>query len=374
MCLEAELRAVESGRQVKSAVRLPVEARTIAVCIFALIAGPALSAVAKPSEGTALSAVVALWERLEDDRGEPLGAVNGMAEARDGRIWVSFSRHEFAILGFSSDGSVAEGIVPQGATPGGLLIPNRITRFSAASMAVYDLSRSSIEVFDLDGQWERRILLDRQFYNTKGFVVLPDGRMVLSAGSLARDFSVHVFSKLGNRLEGLVPVPVAGMDSRLGEEVEIHTAGGALAVWRDGVLYSNSAPHRLLYLPLDRADEAQVVAEREDLLKPGVEVFASPSDSPNTQAFDWFYPQTRGVFLLGDGRILNIVTFQAGGRTLWELYEPSGELVRDVVVERAYWPWALTRDGDVLASEIKKIGESFIHSSISRLSIEQLIR
>jgi len=66
--------------------------------------------------------------------------------------------------------------------------------------------------------------------------------------------------------------------------------------------------------------------------------------------FDWHFPQSRGVYALSDGRILNIVTFAAEGRSLWQLYEPDGLLAGLGDIPRAYVPWSVTSAGTVLAS------------------------
>ncbi|MET0399617.1 MAG: hypothetical protein ABW277_22700, partial [Longimicrobiaceae bacterium] len=45
-------------------------------------------------------------------------------------------------------------------------------------------------------------------------------------------------------------------------------------------------------------------------------------------------------------RVLNEVE----SHTVWEVYRPDGKLVGRTRVPRAYQPWGMTRNGDVLAS------------------------
>lgn len=61
-------------------------------------------------------------------------------------------------------------------------------------------------------------------------------------------------------------------------------------------------------------------------------------------------PQSRGLFRLQGGRILNVVWKHDEGRSIWDMYTPQGKRIARQVFSRAYEPWALARNGDILAS------------------------
>lgn len=80
----------------------------------------------------------------------------------------------------------------------------------------------------------------------------------------------------------------------------------------------------------------------------------------NARKFRWSFTRSFAVFALKDGRILNIVRDATAQTSLWELYERDGRLLTRERVRRAYKPFALTRDGDVLAAyEDLDTGEHF---------------
>lgn len=54
--------------------------------------------------------------------------------------------------------------------------------------------------------------------------------------------------------------------------------------------------------------------------------------------------------MLGDGRLLNVVTRHHRGDSVWDVYTAEGRRIARQIVPRAYHAWDLTRDGHVLVS------------------------
>jgi hypothetical protein len=72
----------------------------------------------------------------------------------------------------------------------------------------------------------------------------------------------------------------------------------------------------------------------------------------NRRVFQWRFPQSAGVFRLADGTILNVVWNAPANTSTWEVYRPTGGLLVRKRFARAYRPWALARNGDVLATVV----------------------
>ena len=96
----------------------------------------------------------------------------------------------------------------------------------------------------------------------------------------------------------------------------------------------------------------RVFASDPDLLEPIGDDFIHETGAGMNlrRTFNWYFPQSRAIFRLLDGRILNVVWKHDEGRSIWDVYSPQGKRIARQVFSRAYEPWALARNGDVLAS------------------------
>ena len=67
------------------------------------------------------------------------------------------------------------------------------------------------------------------------------------------------------------------------------------------------------------------------------------------------YPQSRGVFQIGEGLILNVIVAADDGQSIWQLFDPSRTTAdghSTLIAEtrtRAYDPWFKSHNGDILA-------------------------
>jgi len=64
----------------------------------------------------------------------------------------------------------------------------------------------------------------------------------------------------------------------------------------------------------------------------------------------WFFDQSRAVFELGHGTIINTVTFEDRPVTMFEAYTVEGRLISRTESDRPYWVWDALPSGRVAAS------------------------
>ena len=148
--------------------------------------------------------------------------------------------------------------------------------------------------------------------------------------------------------------------------------GGALHALRDGsLLYSQGAPHRVVrYVPADELATGSgywsehVIAEMAETIDgPGDAIIVNTvEDGVAYREFYVTYPQSRGVFEMGGGLILNVVVMRDEGRSVWQLFAASeaqgGDTVSNSIplaeehVGEAYVPWFRCANGDILATRL----------------------
>ncbi len=92
-----------------------------------------------------------LWRTKGGTETVLLAGITGMAEAADGSIWVSDGRVS-QVLSIDSVQAVRV-VARRGEGPGEVRGPSRIAPMPAGGLAIYDLSRRSIELFGPDGKF-----------------------------------------------------------------------------------------------------------------------------------------------------------------------------------------------------------------------------
>lgn len=310
----------------------------------------ALVAVALASTSTASAQELQLRERWST-RGTPGSefiSIAGMAEARDGTVWVSDPRAG-AIYGVAADAASMRVVARSGDGPGEVRGPHLIAQTPDGGLAVIDLGHNAIEVFDERSRFQSRVQLQYPIVNPKGFVVLAGSRFVVSGGIYGRSESIHVFGRDGRLGASWLPA-ARTKNPRAG----VMVAGGPLASMGDGsLLFSRAAPHEIAVFTANGARVRGIAGDRLLLAAIGEDfIHETGSGQSLIRSFRWDFPQSKAVFRLADGRVLNVVRFFDEGTSLWEIYGADGRLVRRASVRRAYSPWSLTRSGDVLASYI----------------------
>lgn len=312
-----------------------------------LVAATTASASAQAPTGGERLAIIERWSTTGAP-GDKFVSIAGMAEGPDGRIWVSDPRAG-TIHALSADGRPARRIARAGDGPGEVRGPHMITRTADGGIAVHDLGHNAIQVFDAQGRFRHRVPLQRPVTNAKGFAALPSGGFLLSGGIYGEDHSIHRYGPAGDLERSWLPIPRT-TNVRAG----VLVAGGPVAMLSGGdILFSRAAPHEIIVFSPD-GERRRTLAADPRLLRPIGDDFIEErgTGSAMVRTFRWMFPQSRAVFQLRDGRILNVVRFHDEGASLWELYSEDGRRLNRVRVGRAYSPWALTASGDVLASYI----------------------
>ena len=275
-------------------------------------------------------------------------SIAGMAETPDGTLWLSDPRNH-VIHGVESAGASVRAVARAGDGPGEVRSPNFIAATPDGGLAVYDMEHRAIHVFDRSGKFRHRVALSAMVTNPKGFTMTPTGAFVISGGIYGSEYAIHRFGINGSLERSWLSAPKAA-DMQAG----ILIAGGPIAVLRSGtLLFSRAAPHELIEFSLD-GNRLRTVAADSTLLKPVENDFITEtgSGSGRRRSFRWNFPQSRAVFQLADGRILNVINSVEAGTSLWQLYTSEGGFLSQTRIDRAYAPWFITRSGDILASYI----------------------
>ena len=314
--------------------------------------------------------VTEVWATKGGPEALEFTAITGGAIAPDGRIWVTDGPGRILVL--SPDGEVEMTVGRRGDGPGEFLSPTLIQASPWGEMVVFDLGRRSLDYFGPGGDFVRRILLTSTVYNPKGMVVLPDSSVVLSGGTTTAETAIHQFSSQGEEIRSWWPIEIPVGRTRDDFMNARYVAGGPISLSADGgLLFSVSAPHGIYrFSPGDTIPK--LVASDPDLLVSVLNDFERTStDEQGGRVIQprWFFDQSRAVFSLNGGIIVNSVTFENRSVTLWEAYGPGGDLLSREETPREYWVWDANPNGMAIASfRDLRTGEHF--ACLLRISIQ----
>ena len=186
-------------------------------------------------------AITEQWTTHGSPEGIEFGAISGMDEAADGRIWISDGINR-TVVSLGAQGTQLRIIAESSEGPGGVAGPSLLARVGQQAMAVYDVARSTIELFSVAGRHLERVSLSHQVWNAKAFVCPRPGHFLLSGGIPGNPAAIHQFGQDGRLIRSWYPIP------RTREpRAAVYLAGGALTLTHDGELvFSQAAPHRIL--------------------------------------------------------------------------------------------------------------------------------
>lgn len=283
-----------------------------------------------------------------------LSVVDGVAETSRGTIWVSDPMAE-AVYSIDPRRNTVARIARSGEGPGEVQSPDRIAATPDGNIAVFDLNK--VEVYTPAGEFVRRVRLATEVAWPKGFAVLPSGGFAVSGGIFSVDASIHHFDPQGRLIRSWEAVsPAEGFRER------IVGSGGALFSTQDALLYSQSAPHRITQYDYDTAlwdsapPQGRTLAELPGMLvHPGDDVIVESGEGEDwSRTFHPYFPQSRGVFRLQNGHILNVVVYRDDGYSVWQVFGSVAEgLIATGRVNEPYVPWNLTEDGMILATRLE---------------------
>lgn len=295
---------------------------------------------------TALGQTIDVEERWTTKGSAEIGefaSITGMLEVEPGTVWVSDAMTS-RVIAVTDDGRQSWLVARDGKGPGEVVAPSFMARMPKGEVALYN--RSAIEIFSSDGNFVHRVHVPVPIDNVKGFTVLPSEDFIVSGGILGNEYSVHRISSRGRVLSSWDSIPRT-QNPRAG----VMIAGGPVHALPDGhILFSRAAPHELIVFD-GNGRPVETVASDPDLLHEIGDDFIieTVEQGQFRRSFRWHFPQSRAVFRLDDQTVMNIVAFHEQGRTLWEVHRPDQPVTR-TVVPRAYSPWAMTSNGDVLVS------------------------
>ena len=300
--------------------------------------------------------VTEVWDYAGSTELGGFSYIDGLGEAGNGTIWISdASPGSGRVVLFNPLTDEATVVGRPGEGPGEVLSTTIIAIDPDGNIAVYDIARSSVELYSPTGEPVRRIRLPLRVEWVKGFVILPSGDFVLSGGVVGVNSAIHQFSREGRFLRSWGEAAQADKYW----EASLVGTGGALHALPDGsLLYSQGAPHRIThYVPTDEGWSENHIAAVPDLLDaPGDAVIVEGvEDGVPYLTFYVTYPQSRGVFQTGEGLILNVIVAADDGQSIWQLFDPDrttadghSTLIAETRTQ-AYEPWFKGHNGDILA-------------------------
>lgn len=277
----------------------------------------------------------------------PFGEVSG-AVAAGGSVFIADGVNK-VILRYDLRARSFRRIARAGEGPGEVAHPTLMARAADDGIAVYDLGHRSILFYRHDGTPAGRTQLRGWVTNPKGFAVLKDGSFVISGGMFGNGEAIHRFDGQGGRLLTSMYTERSSEDPT----VRIHIAGGPVYALEDGgFLYSNSAPHEIRAYLVSPDTSSRRIAADTSVLRAIGDAFYEPSTYQGrpVRIAQWMYAQSRGIFRLSDGTILNVMTRYYEQSSTWERWAADGRLLGRANVGRAYRPFALTERGTLIAT------------------------
>lgn len=303
--------------------------------------------------------VTEVWSSEAHDWADGLSMVEGLGETLEGTLWVSDAFPGKILIVDPASGRMI-GVRGQGEGPGEVDSPGMIAITPKGHVAVYDLGRSSIEVFSSSGGFVRRVRLLVRVEWPKGFAVLPSGDFVISGPVSGINHAIHQFDQDGKLIRSW-----GGTAEASDWQAAAIGTGGALQALHDGsLLYTQGTPHRVVrYVPADKFATGSgywgehVIVEMAEMLEaPGDAIIVDTvEDGVAYRGFYVTYPQSRGVFEMTGGSVLNVVVMYDEARSVWQLFDDLGELLAETDVDQAYRPWFKCANGDILATRLDPV-------------------
>jgi len=337
---------------IRKPARRPLKSACIVAALLAAIVlvvpGPPPALPAEPTRN-----IEVLWTTPGPEE-NPFRMVDGIAGAPDGRIFMVDSQAH-SLYRFDPQTRAYVWLDQRGQGPGELESPYLVTLTHNGEVAVYDMGRRKVLIYSTDLEPLREIQLRRFITNPKGFAFLSDGTFIItgsfpSAAVRGADiFAAHRFAEDGAVVARYVRLPDPGQPQWRNNLV--HIAGGPVfSLAGGGFLYSNSAPHRILRFDAS-FNETEIVADPQ-VVPEIVETFATERYHEERKTMywelDWYHDQSRGIYELSDGRLLNIITRRGAGTSTWELYGAGGRLLERFEANMAYHPFGITQPDDVV--------------------------
>jgi hypothetical protein len=288
------------------------------------------------------------WATKGEEGGILFGTISGMAAGADGAVIIADDVNS-ALLTLDPLTGRVRTAARDGSGPGEVETPTLLAPHGDTAIALYDIGHAAVQIYRRDMTPISRIQIGRLITNPKGLAVLVDGSFVISGGMFRSEYAVHWFAPDGRLRQSWTHSPES-----LGPSARLQTAGGP--VWPlagGGFLYSNSAPHRILRFADPASREPQQVAA-DSILLPAMtdDTWCAEEIVAGRRACSprWYYDQSRAIFPLTGGRLLNVITRVYRGDSVWELWDDQGNLLVRKTVTVPYRPWGRVDEDHVLVS------------------------
>ena len=338
------------------------------LCGLGLWVGPPETTIAQEPEELE---VVEVWTTEGQEIANGLTAITGLVETKDGRIWITDAWPlEGRVLVLDPETMRAEVVGRRGDGPGEVLFPTRMTIMPDGRIAVYDMLRRAVEIYDPDGEPFRRVQLrGANIPSENGFAALPTGGFLVTGAARPSDAAIHYFDNEGQWVRGWRErYPSRDAFPVNESEVAVMMAqgagtGGPVHALPDGsFLYAQFAPHEIVLFERsstgeDDWTERPVVSMPELFEPPGITIVETSNEGGETSwGFRDSWPRSMYVIGLGNGYILSVVDMGEEERWLWQVFDPQrgadGEaaLVAEASLDRRYTLKFLCENGDILAS------------------------
>jgi len=353
-------------------MRAPTRLASVISVVVGFTCAPSLGAQVKPPAELKLHEV---WSTEGKVVADGLTTITGLAEAADSRIWILDAwPTQGRILVLDPETMSAEVVGRLGDGPGEVRFPTDIAITPNGRVAVYDLMRRGVEIYESSGEPFRRVQLRGAaagFGGIVGFAAPASGGFLVSAYSASDASAIHHFDDEGNWVRGWrerypprSAFPGSESITTVMMAQQAGTGGWVHALPNGSFLYSQFAPHEIVRFDISPAPEngwvARPVVSIPDLFEePGATVVqkTTTEDGRINTRFTTTWPHSMAVFQMPNGNILNVVDLGEEERWLWQVFDTTGTtdgtgavLVAEASLDREYIPQFLCENGDLLAT------------------------
>lgn len=314
--------------------------------------------------------VLEVWTTEGQEIADGLTTITGLVETDDGKIWITDAWPlEGRVLVLDPETMQTEIVGRKGDGPGEVLFPTDMQITSDGRIAVFDMLRRSIEIYDPDGEPFRRVLLQGvTMAGPQGFAALATGGFLLTGSARPSEAAIHYFDDEGEWVRGwrerypprdAFPVNESEVAVMMAQQAG---TGGPVHALPDGsFLHAPFGPHAIVLFERSSTGENDwtertVVSMPELFEPPGITIVEASTEGGETSwGFKEAWPNSMEVFGLDNGYILNVVDMGEEERWLWQVFDPQrgadGEaaLVAEASLDRRYMLQFLCDNGDILA-------------------------
>jgi len=301
-----------------------------------------------------------------------LSIIMDLAETADGSIWILDTwPSQGRVLVLDPETMSARVVGETGEGPGEVDFPTNIAITPNGSVAVYDMRRRAVELYEANGDPARRVRLQSQGVTgfPRGFAVPASGGYLISRHSHTEPHAIHYFDDDGNWVRGWRErYPPRNVFSRNESRIAVDmaqqdgTGGSVYALSNGSFLYSQQTPHEVVRFDVSSTEEEigwiehPIVSMPELFESPGADIVQTFQEGGGpSYGYGPPWPKSLEVLMLQDGHILNVVSLPEKEGLLWQVFRMGVDgqgavLVADTLLPPSILPNFVCGNGDVLAA------------------------